>query len=71
MGACLPIAALTAGLTALCYAELAARIGSAREVISRRLDHFAKSGWVLPQRGQITILDPRALRRLDAALAGM
>lgn len=42
-------------------AELAARIGSAREVVTRRLDAFQRSGWVALDRGSVRILDPDAL----------
>ncbi|NBD28993.1 MAG: helix-turn-helix domain-containing protein [Alphaproteobacteria bacterium] len=45
-------------------AELASRIGSAREVISRRLDSFARRGWVRRDRGHVTILDRDALSLL-------
>lgn len=45
-------------------AEIAARIGSAREVVSRRLDSFAKSGWVATERGEVHLRDQAALRRL-------
>ncbi|WP_084863866.1 Crp/Fnr family transcriptional regulator [Salibaculum halophilum] len=45
-------------------AELASRIGSAREVISRRLDGFARRGWVRRDRGHVTLLDRAALARL-------
>jgi len=45
-------------------AELAARIGSAREVVSRRLDAFSRAGWVETDRGSVRILDPLALRHL-------
>lgn len=47
-------------------AELAARIGSAREVVSRRLDSFARRGWVETDRGQVRLTDLPALRRLAA-----
>ncbi|WP_444668514.1 Crp/Fnr family transcriptional regulator [Cereibacter changlensis] len=50
--------------------DLATRIGSAREVISRRLDHFARRGWVRTDRGRVTLLDPTALRRIAAATEG-
>lgn len=43
--------------------EIAARIGSAREVVSRKLDTFAKSGWVTTERGEVHLRDPAALRR--------
>lgn len=42
-------------------AELAARIGSAREVISRRLDAFQRQGWVETDRGLVRLLDIKAL----------
>lgn len=45
-------------------AELAVRIGSAREVISRRLDSFARRGWVETDRGRVRLLDRAAMRRL-------
>ncbi len=43
-------------------AELAARIGSAREVVTRRLDAFARAGWVATDRGAVHITDAAALR---------
>jgi len=42
-------------------ADLAARIGSAREVVTRRLDAFQRSGWVALDRGTVHILNPGAL----------
>jgi CRP/FNR family transcriptional regulator len=47
-------------------AELAARIGTAREVISRRLESFARRGWVETDRGEVRLTDPAALSRLAA-----
>jgi CRP/FNR family transcriptional regulator len=49
-------------------AELAARIGSAREVVSRRMDAFAREGWIKTDRGEVRILQPLALRQLAATL---
>lgn len=46
--------------------EIAARIGSVREVVSRKLDAFAKSGWVTTERGEVHLRDPAALRRAAA-----
>ncbi len=46
--------------------KIAARIGSAREVVSRKLDVFAKSGWVTTERGEVHLRDPAALRRASA-----
>ena len=42
------------------HAELAARIGSAREVVSRQLERWADQGLIATQRGQITLAGPRA-----------
>jgi len=47
--------------------ELAIIIGSAREVVSRRLEIFARKGWVSTERGSVILTDPAALRRLAAA----
>lgn len=50
------------------HQELATAIGSAREVVSRRLEAFGKSGWVTTERGAVRIADAPALRRLAAAV---
>ncbi|MFD2174188.1 Crp/Fnr family transcriptional regulator [Rhodobacter lacus] len=60
------LARAEAGRVAATHAEIAAQIGSAREVISRRLDAFARRGWVRTERGLVEIRDAAALRRLDA-----
>lgn len=49
------------------HQELATAIGSAREVVSRRLEAFARAGFVATERGAVTVTDPAALRRLAAA----
>ncbi|MGL4320568.1 MAG: Crp/Fnr family transcriptional regulator [Paracoccaceae bacterium] len=49
-------------------AELATRIGTAREVVSRRLETFHKSGWVVTERGTVRLTNPAALRQLAASL---
>lgn len=46
------------------HAELAARIGSAREVISRHVERLTARGLITSERGRITIRDQDALRRL-------
>ncbi|MCE6952905.1 Crp/Fnr family transcriptional regulator [Cereibacter sphaeroides] len=56
-----------AGEVTATQADLATRIGSAREVVSRRLDQFARRGWVRTDRGRVRLLDTGALRRLAAA----
>jgi CRP/FNR family transcriptional regulator len=47
--------------------ELAAQVGTAREVVSRRLDAWARKGWVRTQRGQIDVIDRAALEDLAQA----
>lgn len=49
------------------HAELATRIGTAREVVSRRLDAWAKRGIVALERGSITVLRPDNLQSLISA----
>lgn len=44
------------------HQELAVQIGTAREVVSRRLDILAKRGLVRLERGQVIILDRAGLR---------
>jgi len=46
------------------HAELATRIGTAREVVSRRLDNWSKRGFVSLERGSITVLQPAELQNL-------
>jgi len=48
------------------HADLATRIGSAREVVSRRLESFVRRGWVETDRGTVRLTDPAALARLAA-----
>lgn len=55
------------GRVAATQADLAARIGSAREVVSRRLEAFQRAGWVETERGTVRLTDPAALRRLSTA----
>ncbi len=47
----------------LTHAALAAEIGSAREVVSRQLERFAKAGLVALERNRVRLLDPERLRR--------
>jgi CRP/FNR family transcriptional regulator len=56
------------GVVQATHAELAARIGSAREVVTRRIDAFVREGWVSTDRGEVRILDEAALRQLAASL---
>ncbi|WP_150288261.1 Crp/Fnr family transcriptional regulator [Rhabdaerophilum calidifontis] len=57
------IGAAREGIVHLTHAELAAEIGSAREVVSRQLARFAERGLISLQRGTIEIRAAEALRR--------
>lgn len=46
-------------------AELATRVGTAREVVSRRLDALARRGILRLERGRVDILDPAILLSLS------
>lgn len=46
------------------HAELAAQLGTVREVVTRTLNRFRKAGWIAVQDGQITVLDRDALQAL-------
>lgn len=46
--------------------DIANAIGSAREVVSRRLDAMKRRGWLTQERGRVTILNPDALRLASA-----
>ena len=45
-------------------ADMATAIGSAREVVSRRLEKMAKAGLLHHERGEVQILDRAALRKM-------
>ncbi|MDL2298400.1 Crp/Fnr family transcriptional regulator [Synergistaceae bacterium OttesenSCG-928-D05] len=49
---------------ALTHEQIAKYIGSAREVVSRMLNYFAKEGMVRLHRGHIEIIDKPALQKL-------
>jgi len=49
------------------HAEIAVMIGTAREVVSRRLDALARRGIVALERGAVRILDAEALEELAEA----
>jgi CRP/FNR family transcriptional regulator, anaerobic regulatory protein len=55
------------GQVALTHQELAVIIGTAREVVSRRLEALVSKGVVASERGQIHILDLVELRRMARA----
>lgn len=52
------------GTLAITQAELARAIGTAREVVSRRLDKLARTGVIRAERGVIHVLDRAALQGL-------
>jgi CRP/FNR family transcriptional regulator len=52
------------------HQEIATRIGTAREVVSRRLDAMAKAGLVRLDRGMVTLEQPDALSQIAIAGAG-
>lgn len=49
------------------HQQLAAELGSAREVVSRLLKEWERHGWIGLERGEIAILDASALARLVKA----
>jgi len=46
------------------HAQLAAELGTAREVISRQLAEFQRRGWIQQSRGTVEILNAEGLRGL-------
>ena len=50
----------------LTHQELATKLGSAREVISRHLKRFEAYGWVSLNRGTVTLLNTEALIKIAA-----
>ena len=48
------------------HQQMAAELGTAREVVSRQLGEFQRRGWVSQARGVIEILDRAGLERLAA-----
>lgn len=61
------VAHATDGMVSLTHEALATEIGSAREAVSRQLAQLAREGLVAQTRGQIRLIDRRALERLAAA----
>lgn len=49
------------------HQELAAQAGTAREVVSRRFEAWARKGWVRTARGQVEVIDRAALSDLAQA----
>jgi CRP/FNR family transcriptional regulator, anaerobic regulatory protein len=52
------------GAVAQTHRELAVELGTAREVVSRKLKDFERSGWIELHRGGLRLLNPAALRRI-------
>ncbi|PWE30443.1 Crp/Fnr family transcriptional regulator [Maritimibacter sp. 55A14] len=52
------------GPLSVTHQDLSVRVGTAREVVSRRLESFRQRGWVRLDRGRITLTDRAALARL-------
>jgi CRP/FNR family transcriptional regulator len=55
------------GHIALTHQQLAAELGTAREVISRQLNEFQRRGWITTSRGAIDLAQKGALRQLASA----
>jgi CRP/FNR family transcriptional regulator len=51
----------------LTHQQLAAELGTAREVISRQLNEFQRRGWIVTSRGAIDVVNMQGLRNLAAA----
>ncbi len=51
----------------LTHQQLAAELGTAREVISRQLNEFQRRGWIATSRGAIDVHDAERLRQLATA----
>jgi CRP-like cAMP-binding protein len=47
--------------------EMAAQLGTVREVLARALARFEDNGWIHLRRGVIEVVDPQALRQFIAA----
>jgi CRP/FNR family transcriptional regulator len=51
----------------LTHQQLAAELGTAREVISRQLNEFQRRGWISTTRGAIDVVNADGLKRLAAS----
>ncbi len=52
------------------HRELAADIGSVREIVSRHLGDWERNGWIKSFRGKLELLDKKALASRQANLVG-
>lgn len=57
------------GQVSMTQQDLARAIGSAREVVSRRLDAMARGGLVAVERGKLKVLDAGALKRMSESMS--
>lgn len=55
-----------AGQIKATHQQLAAELGTAREVISRQLGEFQRRGWIRQSRGSVELVEPEGLERLAA-----
>ncbi|MEZ5818490.1 MAG: Crp/Fnr family transcriptional regulator [Hyphomicrobiaceae bacterium] len=55
------------GSVSLTHQELAAELGTAREVVSRQLNEMQRRGWIASGRGHIEIVDRKAIEKLAEA----
>lgn len=60
------VARAVEGRVAGTHQALASELGTAREVVTRTLQEFARQGWIAQERGSITILQPDQLAALVA-----
>lgn len=65
LAACLLERADAAGEMAMTHQELAAELGTAREVVSRQLKEFERQGWLALGRGRVALRDRAALLALS------
>ena len=55
------------GIARLTHQDLAAELGTAREVVSRQLTEFQRRGWIEQGRGQVRLVDADALAGFAAS----
>lgn len=51
------------------HQQLAAELGTAREVVSRQLKRFEQKGWVTLGRGHVELLDRKALEKMTLSVS--
>ena len=63
---CLLERADVTGVVSLTHQELAAELGTAREVVSRQLKEFERRGWLRAERGAVHLVERQAIAGLAA-----